>query len=94
MTDAKSNKVTKIKAAASSAPKAATMEIGGTIVAFNDAALKSLSIVASAILFAAPQFANQTTPSNVLGLADLMYKYAVGEVTAEQPKEGATPTFG
>jgi len=83
-------KVTTIKEAKSRP----TMEIGGTIIAFNDAALKSVALMASAFLFAAPQFANQTTPTNVLGLADLMYKYAVGDVTAEQPTESASPTFG
>lgn len=55
-------------------------------ISFDDKALKSLSILAASIMFQAPQFATQTNPQNILGLADIMYKYALGEITVTQPQ--------
>ncbi len=74
------------------------MVIGGTVLALNDQTLKSVAVLAASIMFSAPQFATQTNPTNILGLADLMYKYFINEVKIDTPsteaKEPEAPKFG
>jgi len=94
-------KVTKIKSAKT--PEAAPAEVNniplnGLILAMNDNALRAFAIYSASTLFAQPQFAGQTNPSNILGLADLMYRYMQGQVNVEQPADTTpnvqAPTFG
>lgn len=82
-----------------------TINLPTNIVALNDASLKALCMLSSSMMFAAPAFATQANPQNILALADLMWRYVVGSVAVQQPndvaKESAddtpslvSPTFG
>jgi hypothetical protein len=61
---------------------------------YGDDLLKAVSVLSASILFSQPQFATQTNPTNILGLADVFFLYMKGEVNVTQPTESAAPTFG
>ena len=48
---------------------------------------KALTTLAAAILFAAPAFATQATPQNIVSLSDMFFKYLVGNITVTQPSD-------
>lgn len=68
--------------------------------------IKTLTLLASAILFAAPAFATQANPQNIVALGDMFYRYATGSILVNQPSEAVAnvpaiptttagaPTFG
>jgi hypothetical protein len=71
------------------------------IIALNENTVRAVSTLAAAMMFSQPQFAAQTNPSNILGLADLFSKYIQGAINVSQPSEevtqattSATPVFG
>lgn len=66
------------------------MSIEGLVVAFNDQTLKVICALASSVLYQAPQFTNQTNPENIIGLADLMYRYSIGEVKVTPTEKAST----
>jgi hypothetical protein len=70
----------------------------GTTVGLSIEAIKTVSILASAIMFAAPAFATQANPQNVIALADMFAKYASGDIAVSTPKDETSkatePTFG
>lgn len=87
---AKSKKITATKSAAvTSFPNARDLFGASTtpMSGFNDETLKTIALLSSAILFAAPAFATQANPQNILALGDLMFKYAKGEIKVSQPSE-------
>ncbi len=81
-------------------PTATGTPVSAIILAPSDTLLKALSMVAASTLFAAPQFTNQANPTNILGMADLMFQYMQGKVTMTPPEMDAVeqggnpPTFG
>ena len=62
--------------------------------------IRTTALNASVALFSLPQFSNQVTPQNVLGLADLFANYIAGGIQVTQPSEQPTapapeaPVFG
>lgn len=84
---------TKSTAKKVSAPTPAVNNVSPIVHIFNESALRALSVYSASLMFSQPQFAAQTTPNNIIGLADLMYKYMQGEVDVNQP-EAQAPTFG
>lgn len=50
-------------------------------------AIKTLTLLASAILFAAPAFATQANPQNIVALGDMFYRYAIGSILVNQPSD-------
>lgn len=53
----------------------------------NDNTVRALSILASAILFAAPAFVKEANPQNILALADMFNRFAKGTVIVQQPSD-------
>lgn len=71
---------------------AQTVPFSANIVAFNDSTLRAAATLAASIMFSQPQFAAQVNPSNILGLADLFYKYMQGAINVSQPSDATEPT--
>lgn len=73
------------------------------IEGLTEPAMRARAVDAAALLFSKPQFSLQVNAENILGLADVFYKYMSGEITIKQPSaqlEGAgraqaptAPTF-
>ncbi len=71
-----------------------SMSVNGTVLALNDNALRAVAIFAATQMFSQPQFAAQTNPTNIIGLADLLYKYMQNQMVVNQPAEAsASATF-
>jgi len=71
--------------------------IDNVLVGFTDSTLKSVALLGATIMFAAPAFATQATPQNILGLADLFFNYMTNRVEVKQPETpaaSAEATFG
>jgi len=74
--------------------------LGGSIMylGLTDAALRAVGVMASSVLYSQPQFSNQATPDNIVGLSDMLFKYMQGQLRVTQPSEmaaqqAAAPTF-
>lgn len=62
-----------------------------TVLGLTDVAAKAISLYSASMLYSQPQFTKDTSPDNIVGLADLFYKYIVSQVTVTQPKETIDP---
>ena len=48
---------------------------------------RAMTTLASAIIFAAPAFATNATPTNIVSMADLLNRFVKGDVTVSQPSD-------
>ena len=65
----------------------------------SDEGLKAVSLLAASALFGQPQFSQQVNPTNIVGLAELFYKFTKNDLqvnlpTAPEDAQAAAPTFG
>lgn len=97
-TTTKSKKVNKKMSASKSLPlalisqSAPTPDITNTLIGLTDSAVRTFSVLSATLMFAQPQFVKEANPTNILGLADLFFKYATGRVDIQQPDEAKQPT--
>ncbi len=47
-------------------------------IGLNDETLKAVCVLSSALMFAAPAFATQANPTNILALGDMIFNYTKG----------------
>lgn len=99
----KSKSTTKLKEVTKSLPVTGETDAvkWGPTVGLTAEAIKAFALLASSIMFAAPAFATQANPNNIIALADMFYNFATGSIKVQQPSDEAanpvqasTPTFG
>lgn len=67
-------------------------DVNKTLVGLTDSAVRTLSVLSATLMFAQPQFLKEANPTNIIGLADLFFKYSTGRVEVQQPEEADLTT--
>jgi hypothetical protein len=62
-------------------------DVSNTLVGVTEPVLRAIALGCSTIMHAQPQFTNQTSPSNIVSMADLMFKYMIGAIVVKTPSE-------
>ena len=61
--------------------------VDANVTSSSNSDLRAMALGAAVDIFGKPQFATQATPSAIVGLADLFYKYVNGELPVTQPSD-------